>query len=256
MEIPISLYKFQEINLQSLNNLKEQIIFFSSPLNFNDPYDCALFPKIEEPTDEEVERVREEFRNDTPTHITCNESVEEIKYKLIEASKRSINQYREKFLKNRGVTCFSEENDDLLMWSHYGNKYKGMCLEFNTRKWNIDKINKVKYQKSIPNISVIEFLFENKLKAPLIEKLFVTKSLSWEYEKEWRALHEMANHIYRYPGNALTGIYFGSETMDTHKEIVVDLFYKKNYRPKFYHGYRSKSEFKLKFKPIKIIEEE
>ncbi len=29
-----------------------------------------------------------------------------------------------------GILCFTEKNDNLLMWSHYANSHKGFVLEF------------------------------------------------------------------------------------------------------------------------------
>ncbi len=42
-----------------------------------------------------------------------------------------IQRLSDKFLKNSYVTCFSEANDDFLMWSHYASKHSGVCLEFS-----------------------------------------------------------------------------------------------------------------------------
>lgn len=42
MERPKRLYKYQSVSVQSLRNLKRNSIYFSSPINFNDPYDCLL----------------------------------------------------------------------------------------------------------------------------------------------------------------------------------------------------------------------
>ncbi len=43
---PKKLYKYEAFTEQSLKNLKAQAIYFGSPKNFNDPYDCALTPVI------------------------------------------------------------------------------------------------------------------------------------------------------------------------------------------------------------------
>ena len=58
MTAPLLLYKYEAFSAQSLENLKNQVIYFGSPLRFNDPYDCALSPSIAEPSDEDVEKIR------------------------------------------------------------------------------------------------------------------------------------------------------------------------------------------------------
>lgn len=40
MDLPKRLYKYQPLTSQTLANLKNQVIYFGSPQNFNDPYDC------------------------------------------------------------------------------------------------------------------------------------------------------------------------------------------------------------------------
>lgn len=47
MDKPKKLYQYQGINNYSLQNLKNHQIFFNSPLNFNDPYDCLHTIKVE-----------------------------------------------------------------------------------------------------------------------------------------------------------------------------------------------------------------
>jgi len=36
------------------------------------------------------------------------------------------------------VTCFSEVENNLLLWSHYADKHKGACIGFNTESLRSD----------------------------------------------------------------------------------------------------------------------
>ena len=54
MSLPKHLYKYEPFTAQSLQNLKAQVIYFGSPLGFNDPYDYALSPSIKEPTNADL----------------------------------------------------------------------------------------------------------------------------------------------------------------------------------------------------------
>lgn len=58
MTKPPYLYKYESFSTQSLQNLKNQVIYFGSPLNFNDPYDCALLPSIKNITEDDFERLK------------------------------------------------------------------------------------------------------------------------------------------------------------------------------------------------------
>lgn len=55
---PSRIFKYEAFTARSLQNLKEQIIYFGSPPNFNDPYDCSLSPGIKEIMDQDIERLR------------------------------------------------------------------------------------------------------------------------------------------------------------------------------------------------------
>ncbi len=151
----------------------------------------------------------------------------------------------EGFLLQRGVTCFSEVNDDLLMWSHYGGRYKGICLEFDARFDPFHRVTKVRYVKRLPEIDITRLLVTRDFD-PVIE-LFCTKSLSWAYEREWRALHEVAGTSYGYPAEALTGVYFGPDIDDESLEIVCLILAGQNETVRLYRGTRSDTEFKVDF---------
>lgn len=47
-----------------------------------------------------------------------------------EAFMAELKRLTRKFLENSYASCFSEKNDDFLMWSHYAGKHSGICLEF------------------------------------------------------------------------------------------------------------------------------
>ena len=58
--MPPFLYKYESLTTQSLENLKNQVIYFGSPANFNDPDDCAN-PDLIKPTDDEIEAFRQGY---------------------------------------------------------------------------------------------------------------------------------------------------------------------------------------------------
>jgi hypothetical protein len=255
MNPPKYLYKYQPVNYHTLENLKAQKIFFSSPLNFNDPYDCALIPNITEPTEEEIEEVREYFlSHNVPEELKDQfkkYNKQYFKNILIESATNIIKEAAKDFMDKRGVTCFSEKNDDLLMWSHYADKYKGICLEFSTDYSPFDKIHKVIYDKQIPSIKISDILLRKD--NGLIEKLYCLKSIFWEYEQEWRGIHADKNIKYGYPTECLTGVYFGSDISREYLEIICLILNGQNETVKYWEGFRSKSEFKIEFKPFSYI---
>jgi hypothetical protein len=124
-----------------------------------------------------------------------------------------LKRLTKKFLENSCVACFSETNNNSLMWSHYASKHAGVCLEFtlehankfpykmahrrgaNSAKyrqtisnWNVketifwERIRKVTYQVEQPSINFFEFspVFANEHDADLLGL-----SKSWTHGYAW-----------------------------------------------------------------------
>lgn len=253
MNPPASLYKYEAFSTQSLLNLKSQIIYFGSPLKFNDPYDCALTPNLLVPTDAEVESIREAHlrKPDLPAR-TRREfetfDVPELRETLMRVARACLRQAVEEFLAKRGVACFSERNEDLVMWSHYGGHYKGFCLEFDTSSEPFQKVSQVMYPPKLPALSISTML-DRDLRS-VLELLFCTKSEAWAYEKEWRAIHKVAGTQFGYPSEALTGIYFGPDIDRQFLEIICLILAGQNESVKLWRGTRSTTEFRVLFEPF------
>lgn len=253
MSPPLRLYKYEPFSAQSLQNLKDQVIYFGSPLRFNDPYDCALSPSIKEPTDAEIQRirshyiakpdlddkVRREFETATPTSL---------RIMFLRIGRNVLDQAIKEFLSHRGVSCFSEKVDSLLMWSHYGDHCKGFCLEFSTSTDPFQKIKKVRYTPDMPVFDVVPVLCDEDYD-PVLD-LYCTKAIDWAYEQEWRCIHSQVGTAYGYPPEALTGVYVGPDTPFTAFEIIALILAGQNKHVQLWQGSRSKSSFSVEFRPV------
>lgn len=250
MVIPTTLYKYEAFSAQSIENLKNQVIYFGSPSRFNDPYDCALFPSINKPSDVEVEKIRAYYLSKSDlTDIVrvqfVNASVDALRIMLLRIGQDVVDREVQRFISQRGVSCFSEKADNILMWSHYAGHHKGFCLEFKTSSEPFEKIRKVKYSERMPAFDLVPMLCEQNFDQVL--DLFCTKSLDWKYEREWRAIHKEAGTAYTYPAGALIGVYFGPEASFTSFEIVALVLAGQNEHVKLWQGKRSKSDFSVDF---------
>jgi len=150
------------------------------------------------------------------------------------------------FLRKRGVTCFSELNDNLLMWAHCGGRYEGICLEFAAEAEPFRNIRQVQYVEVLPTIDLASLLVDRDFKQ--VMDLFCTKSTSWAYEKEWRAMHTVAGTEYVYPAEALTGVFFGPDVDSRSLEIVCLILQGQNDKVRLWQGTRSTTEFRVLFK--------
>jgi hypothetical protein len=248
---PATVYKFESFNIYSLLNLKAQSLCFGSPRGFNDPYDCAITATVADPSTDQIGAAKKHFVGDPSIPSKLKQqlesmSIDELKQKVITIANKFISDERENFLNTRGVTCFSERNDDLVMWAHYGGQYKGFCLAFDTAKAPFTKLRRVQYVGTIPQIDIVEFLvYENHDK--LLDDMFCTKSISWRYEKEWRAIHFDAGTLFGYEPDALRAIYFGPDIERQALEIICLIIQGQNPDVQFFQGKRSETEFKVEF---------
>jgi hypothetical protein len=237
MDIPGTLYKYEQVNLQTLRNLKNQTIYLGAPRNFNDPYDCAIGAPLSDLTDQGLERLLEGRRVNAPNDT--------LKTMFKDGAVKTIQELTERFLNERGVSCFTENPDNLLMWSHYADGGRGMCLAFSTAEKLFEKARKVTYSSSIPSLD-LESILCDKQYDPLIE-LYRTKSSHWSYEKEWRVIHEKAGTCWTYESSSLEAVYFGPSVPDDLLQIALVMLMGQNSTVRFYRGRRSDTDFRMLF---------
>lgn len=120
------------------------------------------------------------------------------------------------------VVCFSESFDNNLMWSHYADSHRGLCVEYDIKRLSdkntIRKIFPVLYDGE--RISNCEL---NKLADDLIElwddldkgyehaegpylrsimPLLLKKNEIWNYEREWRLIYTLPQYYDDYGSNS------------------------------------------------------
>jgi hypothetical protein len=202
------------------------------------------------------------------------------------------------------LKSFCEEKDNLLMWSHYADNHKGICIEYDLTYL----ISKIDDKKSNPNIlfhlfPVVylenrindEAAFNNLLYASKsinqykldlknknhhddvewhndIKMLFLIKSKSWGYEKEWRIavtftqmnekpkyLDESLSDLYTIDSqnvdfDCITSIYCGAnlenDKVEHLKEIAKRVNNNSSRRLSVYRSQLDPKEYKLNYERI------
>lgn len=109
--------------------LLQNQMYFSSPASFNDPFDSKVTPSF----DGTPEQKRAHMERLALLKFGSN-STEDAKT-TIEAAladpkfhERSYEAFRETEINTLGIYCLSEKRDDILMWSHYADSHRGVCL--------------------------------------------------------------------------------------------------------------------------------
>ncbi len=160
---PSSLYQYHRFDEKNRSLLKTDKMYLSNPYQFNDPYDCGvnLISKyqvtnkdLERCLKDDPKRFKKAF-NLSNKELSKLERSKNIGNKLAKfiAKKRCSDQKDPKkrigivagiekeimntpinlgrLKENLLVTCFSENNDSILMWSHYANHHTGFCVEYD-----------------------------------------------------------------------------------------------------------------------------
>lgn len=98
--------------------------------------------------------------------------------------------------KESGLLCFSADWQNPVIWAHYSDKHKGLCLGFEIPDMNDDPKNDAGYVKYVPHLLPFPSDFEE---APETEEYgfarsaLFTKFEHWAYENEIRVWSPLAN---------------------------------------------------------------
>ena len=85
--------------------------------------------------------------------------------------------------KRFGVICFSLSWSNPVIWAHYADMHRGICLGFDVPKQVVKPIRYLSKRKSMPDISRLPL----KQKLQVTQRLLFTKFSHWRYEDEGRA---------------------------------------------------------------------
>lgn len=247
----MKLFQYQKIDMYSLQSIINNTIYFANPESFNDPFDSRLFYKSFNSIDEFSKIIEDEFKNGSITHEELIEYKENINDKNI-TTPEFINSLltipmRQKKYASLRVSCFSEKWNNIQMWGHYADKYKGICLGFNAIDDN--KNNEKCYipmndiNNSLQLVNGIYYLPLHKVnytKEPIesidlhskndfVKKykyFLTTKEENWRYEKEWRGFiqeEDSNTKTLMYDSKCLTDIVFGLRCEENNIKMVVNI---------------------------------
>jgi len=173
-------------------------LFCSSPLNFNDPFDCVVRIDYSFPSDNDI--IKKLYQIEKHIHPKWEDS------KILEIVKSQFDNFDKNTLQNKelmkssilnhihnyiGIYLLSGEQKNILLWSHYSASHKGFLVEFNALNLKIFLVNtylslnqkhlllEVKYSNTYKLINAYSDEYDKELM-----KAFLTKSTVWSYEKE------------------------------------------------------------------------
>lgn len=158
------------------------------------------------------------------------------------------------------LLCFSEVQDNILMWAHYGEHHTGAVLEFSCIEkfdsaWGAAK--PVRYPENMPVLVDEEKLMkvlsgEGTIATPdLFDEAVFVKAKDWQYEKEWRLVggwekDQVAEHIPFQP-EEMTAVYLGCRISDANSAAIKKTASEKYPHAAVYNGSKSSTRFAVEF---------
>jgi hypothetical protein len=260
-------YKYQSFedengnyNKHVIENLANNQLYFQHPREYNDPFDSLIHYYTESTVEAYLDRLMKESR------LTREQSIEHLEELIGEGVfKRNDNLLRGDFHAKDYfppiplTCCFSEKNDNILMWSHYAKHHKGVCLIFKSKliegvphltiNSKLLKLHQITYDKKAPApINMLNQAEETRQ----MSKFLSTKSSDWIYESEYRIFltEELAKgKLNEFKKEELKGIILGSRVsyFSANKiyETINQHYLRKGINVKFYKAKIIPEEYKV-----------
>jgi hypothetical protein len=235
-----SIYKYTAINDSSLDNLKHNRLYAQSPNMFNDPYEFIF--RFEFPDEHLIPFLKLIYGDQHQKFIEMKSTRKDI-------LKWSRDFYFNEHRNAVGAACFTEDARNELLWAHYGDNHKGMCLEFDSTKDPFKQIMQVEYVKEVPVITYQDLTGTTDIISRVMTKPFLTKPDIWSYEKEWRILTE-ANSFIQYVAGSILSITFGFFCPTELKQKVMDVT--AHLSITYYEIIRAKDSYRIERVPIEL----
>lgn len=118
--------------------------------------------------------------------------------------RRVLKETKSDLAKTTGLLCFSKKWRNPLLWGHYADKHKGICLGFDVPDLHLAEVTYVNQRLAAPGA----------IDEPFMKQLLLTKYKHWVYEEEYRAFVPLTDEI--------NGLYYVDFSEDLNlKQVIV-----------------------------------
>lgn len=283
---PKRLYKYRAVDARTLDTLVSDQLYFADPSTFNDPLETSpsLEPDISIEALEEVfgalveSRVKAEMLGaakiiryqgpKTVNHIDllsrkdARSLLQRIAYDatnpeldqmagdpLVTSLSAAIESELQRRY-DRGIFSLAKRHDCPLMWSHYGDQHRGICVGYSVPEHAVSALHKVNYggDRTVKASDVQAMLDGDVVaRARVDECVLLKKAWDWRYEKEWRLIGRRGQQ----PSSVeLEEVVFGMRCPDAIKHSVVRSLDERERPIKYFEIREQKGTFRLHRYPV------
>ena len=186
--MPESFFHYFSLDTDDRRSWLERLLvkneaYFRSRNQLNDPNE--LRPEIVFDGPEKAMRlfVRELVQQRSGRLSLAKRLQEERKVMHIYKNPEQLRKMLHDILDRLGIFCLSETDNEMLLWSHYADAHRGVCIEFDTKVGFLAAARQVTYGDKRPIVNrLVDSLIE------IGEKSMLSKLKAWAYEREWRII--------------------------------------------------------------------
>jgi len=210
-----------------------RLLYFSHADQFNDPFDCApvctLAKHIDDP-EFVAELQADEARMIAESGLSEAEVAALRKSEGVPVEKMAAAvtaNIRSLLRDDTRVFCLSQRQDHPLLWSHYADSHRGICVHFRCKYGSLFGLARaVEYKRE--RLPILIPLKYNISDDDIADAMVRNKADFWGYEHEFRIIaHNAADWGYTldgrycsFDGRLLVGITLGSKISAEHRAMV------------------------------------
>jgi hypothetical protein len=272
-QAPKRLYKYRSFNVNTLRLLSEAEVYYASPSSFNDPLDSnpTIQIDVERPTlekllyamllssvgkDEALKQIGN-HRYMSTEHGDYRTDPETNEY-YMRMLATHMNALLHAEFGRRGVFSLAARWDNPLMWSHYADEHRGLCIEYNLVDTAFENLRAVDYRRprSIKVSDILDWKVRRSKAAHYLieETFFLAKAPQWRYEREWRDVASETGP--RSAPARVSAVHFGLRCDTSVITTLVKLHSTSEHPMKFYIIYPLDNTFRLRRRLVDVGEVE
>lgn len=239
--------------------LKDLNIHHSLPAAFNDPFEAKFIvhqPKNKSELTKYLLRTSQVLSNDSRDNRRkfAKDKAEE----FFKDGKLNQEYYDDFMLKkksvqsNVGIACFCSNKDSLLLWAHYADSHRGICIEYDfTHTSTIGIVPlEVNYQNNYPSIDIFS---KNRDGDDMLKYSLLTKHECWKYEGEHRSLKMNGAGTYKLDDRRqIKSLTFGARASQEDKDAVIKIIKDYGIDIELYQASLSASSYEIARTPMYI----
>ncbi len=223
-KLPKVAYQYRNCNKYLYQALLNEKLNLSSPSTFNDPFDCPIRKLMD----------NESIDIDKSLKITCFVSNTLLPFSRVIGHPKINEPVNLEIIDDaQKQKNAKEEYLNTLMWAHYADSHKGICIKYRFSKsiFKNNTVDKFLYFDDV-TYSDEDFASINKDNYNYKNGVFL-KNKAWEYEKELRLLYYDKNGKGDYVSidapYCIEAIYFGVKCSKEDKETIYRIMKDKKY---------------------------